>query len=273
MRMNETKRSRHRSPRNPAIPLEMALARAKSLSRAIGVRAVPVREAAEILGFCTSSSVARRELAAMKEFGLLEDSGRRDERKVSLTGVAVQLLDSSFGAQRAALLQKAALRPKIHGEIWQRFQQRLPDEEELRRYLVSQRSSGLFNQRYVGKFIEQFFATMHFSQLSAESLGADSALKEQGSPIFPAAPLDDAVRVRTLYIPLDHGGNAVLRLAGPVSDGDIERITESLKVWKSTLVPRQSAAPAQQDVPQTAHRQRKPPTRNIVIGRGLNQTE
>ena len=262
MAMSETKRSRHRSPRHPAIPLEMALARAKSLSCAIEVRAVPVKDAAEILGFCTSSSVARRVLAAMKEFGLVEDAGRRDQRTITLTTAATLLLNSRSGAQRAALLQNAALRPKIHSEIWQQFQQQLPDDGELRRYLVSQRAGGLFNQKYVGKFIEQFFATMHFSQLSAESRGADSSLKEQGIPLFPAAALDDA---DTFRVPLDHGGNAVFRIPGPVSDADIERIAETLKTWKSALVWCQSAAPAQADVPQAPVAQDRRPTRRIVL--------
>ena len=174
---------------------------------------------------------------------------------------------------RAALLQNAALRPKIHSEIWQRFQQRLPDDGELRRYLVSQRAGGLFNEKYVGKFIEQFRATMHFSQLPAESLGADSSLEEQGKPLSPAAALDDAVTVREFRVPLDHGGNAVFRLPGPVSDADIERIAETLKTWKSALVRWQSAAPAQAGVPLAADAQSERPIRKIKFDRGLNRTE
>ena len=71
----------------------------------------------------------------------------------------------------------------------------------------------------------------------------DSSLEEQGKPLSPAAALDDAVTVREFRVPLDHGGNAVFRLPGPVSDADIERIAETLKTWKSALVRWQSYSP------------------------------
>ena len=96
--MSETKPPRRRSPKNPAIPLEPALARAESLYRAIDVRAVPVKEAAAILGYCARSSVARRLISALKEFGLVTDADRRDQRTVTLTTVAAQLLNSSAAA-------------------------------------------------------------------------------------------------------------------------------------------------------------------------------
>ena len=143
---------RTRSPLYPAIALEAALHRAKSLHLAAEDRAVPIPIAAGAWHYRADSSLAAQTVAALRQYGLAEDAGRGPQRTVQVTAAAMQILTNKSDTQRRKFLQEAALRPKIHGELWKLLNQGPISKPDVRDYLVNQRTAGKFNHKRVDQF-------------------------------------------------------------------------------------------------------------------------
>jgi len=106
-------------------------------------------------------------LSSLKQFGLLIEEGSGEARKFRLTDRALDLLtyDHSHGNWIRAV-KDAALEPKIHRELWDKYSGKLPREDvSIRVYLIREREDGLFNKDHVDGFIAQFRATIAFSGL------------------------------------------------------------------------------------------------------------
>jgi hypothetical protein len=161
----ETKRSKTRSPNYPAIDLEAALARAKEFYQAEGRNAAPVTVAVKHWKFKPKSSGGIVTVAALKGFGLLNDSGSGNERSVQLSELALRIiLDTRIECtERDAAIKQAALMPKIHGALWKQWGTNLPSDETLRHKLIFDQK---FNENTVGDFIKEYRATIKFANLT-----------------------------------------------------------------------------------------------------------
>jgi len=85
---------------------------------------------------------------------------------MSSGGAATVLLDPNANPdRRQAALEKAALRPAIHAQLWKLWGGKLPDDTAIRRYLVRQRK---FNPSTVSAFIEVLKETVEFAGLASE---------------------------------------------------------------------------------------------------------
>jgi hypothetical protein len=128
-----------RSPAYPFIPLERAIARASQLWRAVARSDVDVASARQHWGFGPRSSGGIQTEAALKQFGLLEVSGRGIARRLKLSELAVRLVgDAGLDvSERRTLTQRAGLNPRIHRELWDRWGD-VPPGPELRRYLTKE---------------------------------------------------------------------------------------------------------------------------------------
>ena len=49
--------------------------------------------------------------------------------------------------------------PKLHADLWEQYKAKLPDDIEIRRYLVRGRN---FNDRTVDTFIQEYKSTLEF---------------------------------------------------------------------------------------------------------------
>ena len=103
---------RTRSPQYPAIGLEAALHRAKSLHLTAEDRAVPIPIAAGAWHYRADSSLAAQTVSALKQYGLAENGGRGPQRTVQVTAAALQILTSKSDTERKKLLQEAATSSK-----------------------------------------------------------------------------------------------------------------------------------------------------------------
>jgi len=125
------KRPKHRSPSFPSINLEKALERAQRLWDIAGKHPAPLESAMKSWGYAPRSSGGLQTIGAMKQYGLLEDKGSRAARQLILTKAAQELLvygtdkDSTEWRERA---RDAALRPKIHRLLWDKYEGSLPDD-------------------------------------------------------------------------------------------------------------------------------------------------
>ena len=154
-----------RSPAYPFIPLDKALARAEALRKAIGNKAdTRVVSAMGHWGYGEKSSGGIQTAAALKHFGLIDDSGSGRDRRLKLSELALRILldQRPDSVERKQLIQRSALLPKMHQELWERWGRDLPVDAELRHYLLLDRG---FNENGAEDFIREYKATISYAGL------------------------------------------------------------------------------------------------------------
>jgi len=161
------KKKKTRSPSYPVFGLEEAIQRANTVYESEDQHWAPPDAIASHLNFTATSSSFLTALSALKQFGLMEDQGTGDRRKLRISDLAVDLIERDHAsAEWQAAAKDAALRPRIHAELWGRYSGNLPPKDEsIRIYLIRERTEGTFNKDHVGSFIEQFRATIAYAGL------------------------------------------------------------------------------------------------------------
>jgi hypothetical protein len=119
-------------------------------------------------GYGRSSSGGIQTEAALKQFGLLEASGRGGGRRLKLSELAVRLVgDRRIDvSERRKFIEQAALKPAIHRELWERWQRRgdvLP-VAEVRHYLINDREPG-FKEKGANDLIAEYQRTISYMKL------------------------------------------------------------------------------------------------------------
>ncbi|AZO66034.1 MULTISPECIES: hypothetical protein [unclassified Mesorhizobium] len=183
----ETKRSAGRSAGYPFIPLGKAVERAGELRKAVGKSDTRMLSAMHHWGYGPKSSGGIQTVAALKHFGLLEDSGSGEDRRVKLTERALRILldERPNSADRADLIKRCAITPKMHQEMWQRWDRELPVDEEIRHYLIFDRD---FNENGARDLIAEYKATLGYAGL----LDSDSLPPQDADIIEPHEPKEEA---------------------------------------------------------------------------------
>jgi hypothetical protein len=221
----EQKRRKGRSPSYPGVDLSVALARAQELWQAHREHPVNVETVLKLWGYGRASGAGLVTLAALKKFGLLLDEGSGDARRARLTDEsrAIILDQRPDSSERRQRIQRAALTPTIHRELWDRYQGTLPGDESLLFYLTNERN---FTENGAREFINQFKRTVAFADLQTGDSGnmsdADADIedpeiedpsdnqqleREQMSPDAPAAiqfPVGSATVTVKMSAPLDN---------------------------------------------------------------------
>lgn len=158
------KRSSGRSPNYPFFDLERSVSRARQLYDRERTHATPVMTALKHWGYTNATGKGGMTLSALKQFGLLEDVGRGDSRRVQLTPRAYDILHTPHEEERAGLLREAALTPEIHQEMWEQYGRALPSDSSLAWTLTKERN---FTTTGAADFIRQWKRTMEYAQLDA----------------------------------------------------------------------------------------------------------
>lgn len=160
-----------RSPAFPYVPLEKALERAEAFRIAEGGRPrhfAPLVAVGRAWGVSAQTGPALQTIAALGHFGLFEFQGSVDARETRLTDLAFRILldKQPVSAERDEAIRQAALRPRIHAELWQRWQAALPSEATLETYLVRDRG---FSETGARALIAEYKATIGFAKLAQPS--------------------------------------------------------------------------------------------------------
>ncbi len=183
----DSRKARTRSPAYPSIDLRTAVERAGVLWREEGRHPTAVNVAMTHWGYKAESSTGFQTVAALKKFNLVEsEGGTGEDRLIKLSPIALTILqeDDAPPAERQAALRVAALGPRIHAELWDRFGTELPSSPSLRRFLVMEKA---FNESVVDHLIEEYRATMAFARLGTPSVAAASvAPRGEGSSALAA---------------------------------------------------------------------------------------
>lgn len=167
---DDDRSNRVRSPAYPSVPLGEAIERARALYEREKRALVPLSVAMGHWGYGESSSAGARMIAALKQFGLLEDMGSGGARKVRLTDLAIRILLDQRQDQRAAAVQEAALRPKLYSDLWTRYEGHMPSDENLKSYLMIERN---FNDGSVSSVVSDYRTTIEYAGLLSDA-GGDS---------------------------------------------------------------------------------------------------
>lgn len=244
--MSEEGKRKGRSPSYPAIDLEEAVEKARLLLDREGRHWVPVDTALEAWGYSQASGAGMVVLAALKKFGLLEDQGSGPDRRVRVTDLAYEILidEREESPERCELLRQAALLPRIHGELWNRYGADLPSDSTLRYELRKMDFTDDATQKLIGEWRR----TLDFAALADMNSSAPSqtvgqvvdptrAPSSQGSPMGASASQSAAAQSsgQSVQLPLSQGRWAVLHAPFPVSELEWSQMLRVLQAMKPAL--------------------------------------
>jgi hypothetical protein len=239
---------RTRSPAYPYVNLEEALDRAEEFYGHEGRNAANINVAGKHWGFTENSSSGSQTVAALISYGLMADEGTGEKRAVRLTNNALRiLLDTrTDSTERDELIKQAALAPKIHRQIWDKWET-IPSDASLRHILLFDWETP-FNENSVDYFIKEFRHTIAFAKLEKpdkvysaevikESGEGENSVKEgvaaQGQQQTEASRKIVTPPPKTgmdeFVVPLSDG-RAVFQWPKALTQGDIEDLKDSLKM-------------------------------------------
>ncbi len=212
------KRGRTRSPAYPYIALPNALEKAAVLWQVEGRHAAAVNVAMQHWGYKEDSSTGYSCVAALKKFGLVDHEGMGDTRQVKLSDLALTILldkDPDSDERRGAL-RTAALGPRIHTELWERYGTELPSDQSLKRFLVLERA---FNEASVDEFLDEYKQTMTFAGLNVGTGAAGAAPPAQAVSAGPGGAGAAVTRAPVPASPGPGGTKDGFRETGGRTDG------------------------------------------------------
>jgi hypothetical protein len=250
------KKVKHRSPSTPAIGLEKALAQAQRLWDVAGKHAAPLESAMKAWGYSPKSSGGLQTIAALKQYGLAEDSGTGWNRQVSLTKLAQELLvygadkDSQEWESRARI---AALQPKVHARLWNKYDGSLPDDSVMLPHLKLDLN---FSDEAARDMLKRFRATIAYAKVSdgagtVSENGEDGEGTENGNNgdaeaqiVTPAAierppggsETPKTPEQRTVQVTYSPTAWALVQAPFPLSNADWEAMMRVLEGMKPGLV-------------------------------------
>lgn len=114
---------RLKSPPYPSMDLERAIERAEQLRDVARGFAVPLPSAAKSWGYSPTSSSIASVVGALNQFGLIEEAGGGEGRRVKISplGEAIILDKRPASPNRASAVTTAALSPKVFKELWEQY--------------------------------------------------------------------------------------------------------------------------------------------------------
>lgn len=240
--------SRTRSPRYPGIDLGRAVERARALYNADGRNAIPVDAVWDHWGFSGKTGPSGVVLAALKYFGLIEDEGRGQERRIHLSDEGLLLVLDNEAREEDAIeaIQRAALAPKIHKELWAQFDGDIPSDLNLR--VTLEREKG-FTPKGAQEFIRQFRRTLDYAGLiepdrvpdrngdSAQAQGDGSMATEAPVRQRPtAASQTQTSGIQRIPIRLPGGDWVFVEAAFPLTETEWNYFFNILAAQKAGLV-------------------------------------
>ncbi len=238
-----------RSPGYPGIDLASAIDRAAALKAFSPARKpIPVDSALAQWKYAPKSGAGLQQLAALKKYGLLVDSGAKDRRVVTLTDRAWIILTDPRpdSPKKKQAIAEAALSPKINAEIRARWPYGLPDDTTMLVWLVQEKK---FNEDAVARFLKDLRATFEYAKLdSLSDLGTndddseddgsdDGSGSSSGNPgprrLRKAKALAEGVKEDVFT--LDSGDQVVVQWPSSLTDQDCTDIDDWIEIVKRKI--------------------------------------
>ncbi|BBK33141.1 hypothetical protein EDC65_4235 [Stella humosa] len=161
--MIDEKAKIERSPSYPFISLRKAEERTKQFWEKHRKESARLATIASTWGYGAKSSGLQQTVGALKQYGLMEDQGSGDDRKVQLTELGRRLVADHREGARGAALREAAMRPRLFQE-YRRWITDPPSETHCLSELELDRG---FNPTAASVFLKAFTETVAFAGLRA----------------------------------------------------------------------------------------------------------
>ncbi len=224
------KTKKHRSPTYPGINLQQAIKRAAEFYEKEHRNPASFKAAVSHWGYSEKSSGALVTAAALKSFGLLDEIDGSAGRtfQVSQLGLKIVADKRPESVSRMDAIREAALKPKLHAEIWKLYNGRLPSDAELRFQLENKWS---FNLNAIDFFIKELHDTISYAQLKESDKVGEVEVEDDGEE-----EIDRLLFVAKVgdYVQWEHNG--VLGFPEP------KRVREITPDWKFAYVEGQHGA-------------------------------
>lgn len=160
-----------RSPAYPAFALDVALNKVQQFYAVQKHHSVPVDVAMETIGY-NKGGTGLRAISAMLQYGLLEEEGSKEDRKVKITQFTYTLLKTrQDDPEYLDLLQDAATRPTIYRDLIEHYGNSLPSDTVIEKYLFKEKN---FNPDILRTLIRDFKATYEFAKLDTSGIMLDT---------------------------------------------------------------------------------------------------
>ena len=243
-----------RSPAYPFITLSAAIEKARKVWESQRKHEAHIDSTLKSIGYSSQSGDALRNIAAMKQYGLIEDSGANDDRKIKLSEAAQDiLLLPADDPRKQRALEVAARAPTIHATLWERYGSHLPDDAAISPFLV--RDKG-FNEDIVGDVIANYRSAFNLAKLDkiSDSNSVEEPKDASKDPNKPAESTDSttATNTRTSMnadvsaqeMPILVGPGKVARVPFPMTEEDFDLFIGTLNLWKKKLIKQPEKPPA-----------------------------
>lgn len=254
------KKVRPRSPEFPFVPLKEAIQRVDQLITANQRHPVRIKNVAPLWSYSSGSSSFLRTVAALRVFGLVDETGSGDDRKIAVSDLGMKVvMDKRPGATEAAIV-KAFENCTILNEYRQKWGKKRPSDTVCLSELTLDNG---FTDVAARKFISVYDDTVTF----VESVETDSGRTTSKTPSDIELPSFDV----GMYVQWEQGGALQLekptKLVGFSADGKYAFVDGS-----QAGIPRVELIAA--DAPLDVETKGKPPRSSAVarIG-GANMTE
>ena len=247
-------KTRMRSPAYPFFGLGEAIKKARDLWDAQRKGEGHLDSVVHALGYNGRNGASLRAIAALNHFGLTEESGSKDNRRIRLTDLAQDIIHlPDEDEKKVSSLKKAALMPTIHQILWERYQSSLPSDGIIKSFLIRDKSYNesatldvinnyreSFNLAKLGDFIEPNLSDSEGvgevkPPLPERSASATIPQRSILSTVEPETPLIRTSPIsQELPILVDHG--QVARIPFPMSEEAFDLLIGTLNLWKKKLV-------------------------------------
>ena len=168
---DDTRPKKERSPSYPFISLRKAIDRAESLYSSHRREPTRLPALAQTWGYSPSSSGLQQPVAALKQYGLLEEEGSGPDRKVRISELARRILADLRPGAREEAITEAATRPRLFAEYLPKWFPSRPSDAHCVSELHFDRG---FNPAAAQLFLRVFDETVAFANLSADDTVAES---------------------------------------------------------------------------------------------------
>lgn len=244
------KKPRGRSPSYPAVDLSTAIQRTQKLWAEERQHPASLDTISRHWGYKSLNGPASATLAALKKFGLVQDEGSGAARRARVSDLAVEIMANPDEEARLKAIQRAALNPAIHRDLWEKYGATPPSDANLRWELTRDRA---FTETGADEFIPEYRATVTFAQLTDgatvttqapqdrqvdDDEGDTTQLSPDGSatrrrPTRTRRMSDDAT---TYAVPVATGSDVVIEGRFPLSEREWNQFMTVLTAMKPALV-------------------------------------
>ena len=257
-KIKDSGKKRYRSRKFPIFNLEDALLRIQVLIDKEGFNPTPTSVAVRHWNFSPTSSAGMRLVSSLIQFGLLDETGQGQSRRLNPSNLAIKILQHPEVKERENSIAEAALNPVLFREYWEKYGHSLPSDENLHWDLTGggELQKRKLSSKAVKSFITSFRTTLEYAKLvkhqdsDTERVEGQNSIDEE-MPTQPTSSLEvgnsmllttNSLSDRNKFcLPIQLGGGiqGELYLPNPMKSEEWKRLEaaiESVKSLKTFLV-------------------------------------